>query len=254
LPAGVISGNTRIVAGQNVGIMLFTASANASEAINAVILGSATIGTHVVTHTCPLASVVWLIPDFNNESATARLNRDTIISVISAEHAPVSIAATVTNAIEVTADGQLTLPLIVERRGEFSAAFILKPAGHPAFDKAKDIAVPEKATNITAEINLAESKLPVGLHTLWFQGAVAGKYRNNPEAVPVAEAELKAAEQALADVSEAEKPKAEERKKSAEAAKKAAEEKAKPRDVTVMVYSPPFVVTVLPAPKPEEKK
>ena len=40
----------------------------------------------------------------------------------------------------------------------------------------------------------------------------------------------------------------------AEAAKKAAEEKAKPRDVTVPVYSHPVVVTVLPAPKPEEKK
>ena len=135
-----------------------------------------------------------------------------------------------------------------------SGAFNLKPAGHPAFDKAKDIAIPEKATNFSAEINIAEVKLPAGSHTLWFQGSVAGKYRNNPEAVTVAEAELKAATDALVSVSGVDKPKAEERKKAAEAAKKAAEEKAKPRDVTVPVYSQPIVVTVLPVAKTEEKK
>ena len=41
-------------------------------------------------------------------------------------------------------------------------------------------------TEVTVEINLAELKLPPGGHTLWFQGTVAGKYRNNPEAVTIA--------------------------------------------------------------------
>ncbi len=256
LPTGVSVAPNRIVAGQNAGTLLFTAATDAVAATSVAIVGRATIGTNEVTHASSLASVVWPVADFNNEHATARLTRETIVSVVSAEPAPVSIAATDAKPIEVAAEGNLAVPLSIARRGDFLGAFNLKPAGHPALDKAKakDIVVPEKATNVTAEINLAELKLPAGTHTLWFQGSVAGKYRNNPEAVTIADVELKAADQALAAVSEADKPKAEERKKAAEAARKAAEERAKPRDVTVPVYSQSFVVTVLPAPKPEEKK
>ena len=254
LPAGVSVASNRIVAGQNTGTLLLTTATDAAAPTSVAIVGRATIGTNEVTHASSLASVVWPVTDFNNEQASARLTRETIVSVVSAEPAPVSIAATAARPIEVAAEGKLAVPLSIARRGDFLGAFNLKPAGHPTLDKAKDMVVAEKATNVTAEINLAELKLPAGTHTLWFQGSVAGKYRNNPDAVIVADAELKAADQALAAVSEADKPKAEERKKAAEAAKKAAEEKAQPRDVTVPVYSQPFIVTVLPAPKPEEKK
>jgi hypothetical protein len=151
-------------------------------------------------------------------------------------------------------EGKLAVPLRITRRGDFPAAFSLKPAGHPALDKAKEVAVAEKATNATFELNLAEAKLPVGTHTLWLQGSVTSKYRNNPEALAAAEAELKAADTALAVAATADKPKAEDRKKAAEAAKKSAEERAKPKDVAVMVFSQPFSVTVNPASKPEEKK
>jgi hypothetical protein len=254
LPPGVSAAATRIAAGQNTGILLLTASPDASGATNAVILGRSTIGTYTVTHSCPLSSVLWHVSDFNNENASARLHRDTAISVVSAELAPVSIAATETKPFEGVVDTKLSIPLRITRRGEFPAAFNLKPSGHPALDKAKEIAIPEKATNATAEINLAEAKLPVGTHTLWLQGSVTGKYRNNPEALAAAEAEYKAADQALASASGTDKPKAEERRNVADAAKKAAEERTKPRDVTVVVYSQPFIVTVNPAPKPEEKK
>lgn len=254
LPPGVTAAATRIAAGQNAGTLLLTASTDADGTAGASILGRALIGTNIVSHACPLSSVVWHVPDFNSENAAARLHRDTVVSVVSAELAPVSIAAAETKPFEAVVDGKLSIPLWITRRGEFPAAFNLKPAGHTGLDKAKEITVPEKATNATAEINLAESKLPVGTHTLWLQGSVAGKYRNNPEALAAAEAELKDADKALASVSGADKPKTEERKKAAEAVKKAAEERAKPRDVTVIVYSQPFIVTVNPAPKPEEKK
>lgn len=254
LPPGLHVAPTRIGAGQNVGMLLISASIDANTVSNAVIVGTASIGPGTISRRTALASVLWPVADFNNENADARLHRDSVISVIVAETAPVSIAATATNAFEVPAEGKLVLPLSILRRGEFQAAFSLKPAGHPALDKAKEIAVPEKSTNLTAEINLAEAKMPPGPHTLWLQGNVAGKYRNNPEALVLAEAELQVAEKALASISESEKPKAEERKKAAEAAKKAAEDKAKPRDVNLTVYSQPFVVTVLPATKAEEKK
>jgi hypothetical protein len=55
---------------------------------------------------------------------------------------------------------------------------------------------------------------------------------------------LKAAETALASANAADKPAAEARKKEAEARRKAADDKAKPRDITVPLWSEPFTVTV----------
>jgi hypothetical protein len=253
LPSGVSIAPTRIPAGQNSGTLLVTAAGNGITATNAVIIGRANIGTNTIERISALGSVLWPVADFNNENAAARLNRDAVISVISAEAALVSMSSPETKPIEVPAEGRLAIPLAIGRRGEFQAAFNVRVGGHEALDKVKEIAIPEKATNATAEINLAEAKLPVGRHTLWLRGSVTGKYRNNPEAVTLAEAELEAANKVLASVSEADKTMPEVRKKAAEAAKKAAEERAKPRDVTTMVYSQPITVTVLPAPKEEKK-
>ena len=140
------------------------------------------------------------------------------------------------------------------RRGDFNAAFNLKLAGIPELDKLKETNVPEKATNVVVELSLAGVKLPEGMHTLWLQGTVAGKYRNQPEALAEAEAELIEAAKVVAGVSEADKPRAEQRRKTAEERKKAAEERAKPRDVTVLVFSEPMMLKINPPPKPAEKK
>jgi hypothetical protein len=253
LPPGLSVGHCRIPAGKNTGALLLTAG-DAGVVTDAAIIGTATIGSNKVIRSAALASVLWPVADFNNENAAARISRNPMISVIFAEAAPVSISPIETKPIEVAPEGKLPVSLSIVRRGEFQGAFNLRFAGHEALDKAREIAVPEKATNVTGEINLAETKLPAGTHTLWLRGTVAGKYRNNPEALTAAEAELQSAEKALASVSEADKAKAEERKKTAEAAKKAAEEKAKPRDITTVVYSQPFTVTVLPEKKPETQK
>jgi hypothetical protein len=135
----------------------------------------------------------------------------------------------------------------IQRRYEYTAAFSLKPSGHPALEKAKEVSVPEKATNAVAEIVLSEAALPEGEHLLWLQGQAAGKYRNQPEAVAAAQASLKVAKDAVASATASDKPQAEERAKAAEAALKSAEERAKPRDVTLGVWSAPFRVRILPA-------
>lgn len=255
LPSGVSAAANQIPAGHNSGALLLTAAADATAGIaDIAVAGTATIGSSIVTRSSPLASVVWPVPDFNNEHAVSRLDRESMLSVIAAEPAPLAITAAAAAPLEIRADGTGSVPLKIDRRGEFNAAFNLKLAGHPALDKAKEFTIPENATNYTAEIKLAETKLPAGTHTLWFQGVVAGKYRNNPGAVALAEAELRAADQALAAAAGLEKPKAEERKQAAEAAKKEAEERARPRDVTVPVYSQAIQMTVLPASSVEANK
>ncbi len=254
LPPGVRAAPTRIAAGQNSGVVLLTADTEAAGTGDLLLVGQASTGAQRLRHVAPLASVIWPVGDYNNEAVAARLHRTAGVAVIAAESAPITVVSLGAGPFAVPADGKLTVPLRVTRRGDFPGAFNLKPAGHPALDKPKEVAVGEKATNATFELNLAESKLPVGTHMLWLQGSVAGKYRNNPEALATAEAELKAADAAVANATAADKPKAEERKMAADAAKKSAEERAKPRDVSVMVYSQPITITVNPAPTPEEKK
>jgi len=254
LPAGLTASATRIPGGQNSSTLLLTASADASGSGQLTVQGNAKAGETALVRNAAMASVIWPVPDFNNENAVSRLVRESVVSVVDAESAPVSLVVADGKPLEAPADGRLALPFQVIRRGEFQGAFSLKPAGHPALDKAKEIAVAEKATNAVGELAIAELGLPAGTHTLWLQGTVSGRYRNNPEALAAAEAALKAAEQAVASASGDEKPKAEERRKAAEAARKSAEDKAKPRDMTLPVWSQPFVVTVLPSAKPEAKK
>lgn len=254
LPAGVSATPGRIFAGQGAGQLLLTAAEGSSGCTNVQFIGHALIGTNEVSHLASPATVIWQVADFDQEAVAARLTRDSSVASGSAEWAPVTLQPAEAKTYEATVDSKLTLPLKVTRRGDFNAAFNVKPAGHPTLDKAKDGSIGEKATNATVEINLAESKLPEGTHTLWVQGTVAGKYRNDPEALAAAEAELKEIEKTLAAAIAADKPKLEERKKAAEEKRKAADERAKPRDATVMVYSQPFTVKVSPAPKPEVKK
>ncbi len=254
LPRGVTAALTRIPGGQNSGVILLTANADSAGATSAKLLGRAWLNGENVTRAAPLVFLQWPVPDYNNESAFSRVAMESLVSVCAAEQAPITLAPAEAKAFEAPVGGKLSLPLSLIRRGDFQAAFSVKPAGHPELDKAKETSLPEKSTNATVELNLAELKLPEGTHSLWFQGAVAGKYRNQPEALATAETALKEAEQALAAASDKDKPPLEERRKSAEAAKKSAEERAKPRDLTLPVWSQPFTVKITPAPKPEEKK
>jgi hypothetical protein len=161
-------------------------------------VGKAVMGSGTRSRTALSASVVWPVADFNNENPVVRRSRGASVGVVSQEWAPVTVRVGTASA---SADGGVwKLPLQIERRGEFQGAFNLKVGGHPAFEKAKEINVPEKATNLVAEVSLGEARLPSGKHLLWLQGGVAGKYRQAPEALATAEAELKAAETALASV------------------------------------------------------
>ena len=251
LPSGVSASATRIAAGQGTGVLLLSAGAGATGSAPWRLVGTATLGSSTLVRTASVASVVWPVADFNNENPVVRRTRGTSLAVVTAESAPVTLRV---GAATPSADGATwKLPLHLERRGEFQGAFNVKAGGHAALDKAKEINIPEKATNLVAELSLGEARLPNGTHTLWLQGSLAGKYRQAPEAVAVAEADLKAAEQALASAKPEGKAAAEARKKEAEARKKAAEEKAKPRDVTVAVWSEPFSVTVGAAAAPANK-
>ena len=251
LPPGVRASATRIPPGQNTGVLLLTASAEAAGTGSWQVVGKAALGSGVQTRKAVAASLVWPVSDYNNENPVVRRSRSGAVAVVTQELAPVSIRV---GTASPSADGATwKFPLHIERRGEFQGAFNLKVAGHSAWDKVKEINVPEKATNLVAEMALGDARLPTGTHTLWLQGSVTGKYRQAPEALVAAEAELKESEKALSGAKPEGKAAAETRKKDAEARRKAAEEKAKPRDLTLAIWSEPFTVTVGAAAKTEAK-
>lgn len=252
LTGGLTAAVSRIPTGQSVGYLPVTAATNSAGVQHPVIRGRAMIGTNAVERIASMA-VSGPTTDFNDQTVAARLVREPLMSVSEVEWAPVTLEPSVTTPLEVTPDGKVAVPVAVVRRGEFTGAFNLRLAGRTELEKSKEASVPEKATNAVLEFVMGEAKLPEGLHRVWLQGQVAGKYRNNPEALALAEADLKAADAALASASDADKSKLEERKKTAAERLKSAEERAKPRDVTFRIYSPPFELKVIPAPKPEAK-
>lgn len=242
LPPGVRASNTRILADQNTGVLLLSASADASGTAPWQLVGKARMGSATQARTASVASVVWPVADYNIENPVVRRSRGSALGVVTDESAPVTVRVGVATG---SLDGAIwKLPLQIERRGEFQGAFKLKAVGHAALDKVQEISIPEKVTNLVAELSLGEARIPTGTHTLWLQGSLAGKYRQAPESLVAAEAELKAAEQALSAAKPEGKAAAETRKTEAEARRKAAEEKAKPRDLTLAIWSEPFRVTV----------
>ncbi len=251
LPPGVTAADGIIPAGTSTGMLLFTAAADATGFSRFSLTGEALVSGQVLVRTARTASVSWPVADFNNEAVRSRPDQWPALAVVDTESAPVRIDVGDGSPIGVGPDGRLTLPVRIRRQPGFTAAFSVRPAGHEALTKAAETSIPENATGATVELVLKEPPLPPGRHTLWLQGAVAGKYRNNPEALAAAEEALRAADTALASASPDRKPMAEERRQVAEATRAAAEKRAQPVDITVPVWSHPFVVDVHPAPPPE---
>ena len=237
LPAGVAALPSRIVSGQNSGVLLLVAEANAAGAGWITLQGTATVGTNAITRTAAFASVVWDVADTNIDPPVSRATHGLAVSVVADELAPIELRINVAGPLRATNGTTLSIPVQILRRGDFNGAFTLKAAGRPEWDKIKEVAVAEKTTNAVIEMKLGDLKAPSGTHTMWFQGLVPGKYRNQPEAVAAADTALKAATEALAAAKPADRSAAEQRKKDAEAAKKAADERAAPRDASVSVYS-----------------
>jgi len=252
LPAGLRLGPARIAAGQHATTVLLTAGTDAAVSGPWTLTGTASVDGSARVRTAAGATLVWAVGDHNQETPLVRLTRGTAAGVLAAESAPATVRVGDGAPLAATEGGLLRLPVRVVRHPDFPAGFNLRPAGHPAFEKAKEIAVPEKAGEVAAEVSLAENPLPPGVHTLWLQGSLAGKHRNQPEALAAAEAALKEADQALAAAGPEAKPKAEERRKAAEAVRKAAEDRARPRDATVPVWSEPFTVRIDPKPAAPE--
>lgn len=276
LPEGVTAQGLKIPAGQSRGMMLVTAHQNAPRAMaNATFYGRSKIGDAMVTRPCKLASMAWPVADAWGEIPSPRLLADVPVSVSGFDFAPLSIAPSDKNVLEVAAGTTLKIPLVQTRRSEFSGATMQLKTTGAGFERVPAFDVSLTADAGEAVLDLAMLKTPPGDYLIAFYGSAVAKYRHNPDAVTAAEAaRLKAEQEVMALDAEAKKlaeaaaaaavetrdeaAKAVEaiaaRQKAAAAALSAAAEQVKkataeaqPKDIVDIVVSEPIAIRVKPA-------
>lgn len=264
LPEGVTATGLKIGAGMSRGTILFHAAYDAPRGLSfARVYGTAEIADEQVVRECRMASMKWPVTNARTEIPAPRLMANFPISVGGAEESGLSIEPAESKIWEVKAEGSLTLPLAITRRGEFSGKTMALQTFGAGFEKAKKFDV--TFTNDTAEavIDLAKLKTPPGDYRIAFYGGAVLKYRDNLDAVESAKLALSLAERKVDEINTKlstviadEKGQPEtlaDQKKSAEKEVAAikrqlanAEKKAKPKDIVDIYVSSPIDIKVLP--------
>jgi len=262
LPQGVSAAGLKIGKGKTYGHLILTADEKAPRGFSlAKITGKAVIGGKEVVRPVRLASMEWPVKDAKGEIPAPRLMADIPVSVTDSEQAPLSITLAENKIFEAKAGETLKIPLKLAWRNEFNGTSIKVKAYGEGFSAIKEFDIPLKAATHELVLNLAELKIAPGDYTFALQSLGICKYRYNPAAVPLAEAEQKKAEAALAAAAaEAKKiaatdaeaaKKAAEKQKAAEAAMTAASSRMKsvttaanPTDTVEILISQPIRVSV----------
>lgn len=265
LPPGVSAAGLKIGKAKPYGHLIISAANDAKRGFSlAKIIGKATINGKTVTHEARVASTEWPVKDAHGEIPAPRLFAEVPVSVTESEGAPVTISAAENKVYEAKAGETLKIPLKLTWRNEFNGSSIRVTAYGEGFSAIKEFEIPLKAATHEVSLDLAALKIAPGDCTFAFKSLGISKYRYNPAAVPLAEAEQKKAEADLAAAAaEAKKiaatdaeaaKKAAEKQKQADAAMAAATKKMKsvttaanPTDTVDIIVSSPIRVSVKPA-------
>jgi hypothetical protein len=262
LPPGVTAAGLRIAPGKTYAHLVLTAASDAKRGFSlAKLMGKATINGAEVIRPVRVASVEWPVKDAKGEIPAPRLMADIPVSVTDSEQSPVTIAAAEAKVYEAKTTDTLKIPLKLTWRNEFNGSSIKVRAYGDGFTGIKEFDIPLKAATHEMAIDLAALKVAPGDYTFALQSLGICKYRYNPAAVPLAEAEQKKAE-ALAAAAAAEAKKvaatdaaaaktAAEKQKQADAAMadatkrmKAVSTAASPTDTVDIIISQPIRVSV----------
>ena len=201
LPPGVRAAGLKIAKGKTYGHLVISADSDAKRGFSlAKIVGHATINGKSITRPCRVASMAWPVKDAHGEIPAPRLMADVPVSVTDSEQAPVTIAVADKKVFEAKAGETVKIPLKLSWREEFTGTSIKLRAYGDGFTTLKEIEIPVKAATHEAVLDLAALKVAPGDYTIAFYGSAVSKYRYNPAAVPLAEAEEKKAAQLAAAI------------------------------------------------------
>lgn len=174
LPSGLTAGPARIEAGKNSGLILLTAAGDVPSAARPVrVEGSAMIADKKLVRQARGATVLWNVPDLNNEAVESRLTQDFVVGCTGQESAPISIAPSERKTWTLGSADKVKIPFTVTRRGEFTNDFKLKLTGLAALE-GKEMEV-GKTNSVAYEIDVAGQKIPPGRYIFHWETQVAGK-------------------------------------------------------------------------------
>ncbi len=175
LPKGLAAASGRIESGKNTGLILLHASGEAAGSAELVtVRGSASVGGTNLTREARATSLLWPVPDTTTEPAFSRVGANCVVSVME-DAFPLRLSAAENKTWAATAGSKIKIPLKLERDGEFTAAWKLKPVGVAGLEAMKEFDFDPKATNAVCEIDLGQQKLAVGTYTFALQGLAVGK-------------------------------------------------------------------------------
>ena len=181
LPKGVYLENAEFRNGQNSITAFLVASDSCEDFVGDIkFLGRAEIGGKEVEVLAETAVTRHRVGDYNNEPVLARLATSTVLSVNANDLEPVKITPEKNDIFKGKADGKITIPLNIERHGEFVANFKLKVYGISQLDKLGELEVKKDQNKASLEIDLAKFKVPVGTYKFNFASTVKGKYNYPP--------------------------------------------------------------------------
>lgn len=172
LPEGVTFCGGLIRENQNVGYATFAADETAKEWSGAVKLHGKTGGP------ARSATVVFKVANTAKESIITRLTDEVVLGVV-ANEAPVLVEAE-NKVFEAAANGKLSIPLQVKRRGDCTDALKLTALG--LNDAAVDVDVAAKATTGKLDLDPAKLKLTPGSYQVVLQGTVKFKHKRGDDA------------------------------------------------------------------------
>lgn len=199
LPPGVTATGLKIPAGKQQGMMIISAAGDARPAFSvAQMIGHAQINGVSVTRPCRVASMEWPAKDAKQEIPSPRLMADVPVSVTDSEAAPVTVAAAEEKVWEATAGQTLKIPLKATWRNEFTDGVIKLKTYATPLGAVKEVDLPIKAAGAELVLDLAALKTAPGDYSIALYGSAVSKHRYNPDAVKLAEAQQKQAEQELA--------------------------------------------------------
>lgn len=175
LPKGISAAPGKIEAGKNSGLVLLHASDEAAGSTEFVqVRGTASVSGKNLTRAARPAGLTWNVPDSTTEPAYSRVSAHSVVSVME-ETFPLKLSAAENKTWEASAGSKIKIPLKLEREGEFTASWKLKPVGVAELEPMKEFDFDPKSTNAVCEIDLGQQKLTPGTYTFALQGQVAGK-------------------------------------------------------------------------------
>ncbi len=237
LPAGMTS--SPVLAGsvtRTVPLVLAITDAVAAWSGPIKIIGKAKVDGGEIAREARYAVMVWGSPNRQQSPPTFRFSQQMQVSVVDKEAAPVQVQVD-EKIFETALGGNLEIPVMVKRYGDYKEAIKLTASGLPNEIKPKEINADASAGQTKLEITLNQANIKPGTYTFYLKGEVKQKYVRNPDAVPALEAEQKDLMEMIAQLTEAQKQsgtaKDEATKKAAEAAaaaKQAEQEKNAAKD------------------------